>query len=388
MSRGGSSHAGDGLQRPRHRVAAAPLGQLVVDRDDSRPRLREHDVVVATQPIVRQRDANRRQPAGIGTVSDDAPGGTLSSRASTSVSPACTLRRRLVAAPALLASVSDTMPRSSSGALVRCAAVMPTFSTGSPSATQTPPSKCASPRGAGGHVAHHHERAGASRKFARQAQSERHRMMRRRGHPGVERGPGFDDVRGGTRENGRTIAAADERDARAGTEPIEFGENAAHRAIARAVAGRAGRGHRRRVVEQHDEMLADAGGRDPRTGEDEREGERGKALEDQAAGDRQLRDSAAAFRRLPQRPPEKQTGDRPHGKPPAEQMNGDDRGNGEQGQEPERRREDHAASTTPAAASARAMSRSGVPATRCANGAPTRRAARDSPRRRRANRAR
>ncbi len=86
-------------------------------------------------------------------------------------------------------------------------------------------------------------------------------------------------------------------------------------------------------------MLVDARRRDPRAGEDERERERGKALEDQAAGDRQLRDAAAAFRRLPDRPPEKQTGDWPLGEPPAEQMDGDDRGNGEQGQQPERRRE-------------------------------------------------
>ena len=42
-------------------------------------------------------------------------------------------------------------------------------------------------------------------------------MMRRGGRPGVERGPGFEGVRGGTGENGRTITAADKCDARAGT---------------------------------------------------------------------------------------------------------------------------------------------------------------------------
>ena len=48
-----------------------------------------------------------------------------------------------------------------------------------------------------------------------------------RHHPGVprvQRGPGFDDVRGGAHENGRPIAAADERDARAGTKPFELGQ--------------------------------------------------------------------------------------------------------------------------------------------------------------------
>ena len=97
--------------------------------------------------------------------------------------------------------------------------------------------------------------------LARQPQAERQRMMRRLRRPRVQRGPRFDGERGRAREHRRTIAAADERDARAGAEPIEFGEHAAHRAIAGAFAARVDRGHRRRVVEQHDEMLADAGRR-------------------------------------------------------------------------------------------------------------------------------
>ena len=58
--------------------------------------------------------------------------------------------------------------------------------------------------------------------------------------------------------------------------------------------------------------------------------------------------------------PEEQAGDRTDRKAPAEQMNRHDRGNRQQGQQAQRRREDHAASSTPAAASPRATSRIAV----------------------------
>ena len=136
----------------------------------------------------------------------------------------------------------------------------------------------------------------------------------------------------------------------------------AARAIPRALAGGIDRRHRRRIVEQHDEVLTHAGRRQAGAGQDERECQGRKAFEDQARGDRQLRDPAAAFgrsRHLPQKEP----GYRTHRESAAKQVNRDNRRDGQQGQESERRRKDHAASRTPAEASVFATSRMGVPAT-------------------------
>ena len=118
-------------------------------------------------------------------------------------------------------------------------------------------------------------------------------------------------------------------------------------ARSRALAGGIGRRHRRRIVEQHDEVLTHAGRRQAGAAKDEREGQGRKALEDQARGDRQPGDPAAAFGRALRHLPEKQPGDRTDRESAAKQVNRDNRRDGQQGQESKRRRKDHAASRTP-----------------------------------------
>ncbi len=107
-------------------------------------------------------------------------------------------------------------------------------------------------------------------------------MMRRVRSPRLQRGTRLERKGSRTDEHRWTIAADDQGDARAGAEPIDFGEHAPHRAIASAVACGIDRRHRGRVIEQHDEMLADAGRRQPRAGKNERECQRGQAFKDQA----------------------------------------------------------------------------------------------------------
>src|SRR4029453_4096578 len=143
-----------------------------------------------------------------------------------------------------------------------------------------------------------------------------------------------------------------------------------------------------RIVEQHDEVLTHAGRRQAGAAPDEGEGQGRKAFEDQARGDRQPGDPAAAFGRALRHLPQKEAGDRTDGKSPAKQVNRGNRRDGPQGQESKGRRKDPAPPRTPAAASVFATSRMGVPATTYAKRAPVRRAARDRPSLRRLKRAR
>ena len=57
----GARHAGERAERLDQRLAAAAVGQAILDADDSRSRLGQHHLVVARQRIVGQRDAHRRQ---------------------------------------------------------------------------------------------------------------------------------------------------------------------------------------------------------------------------------------------------------------------------------------------------------------------------------------
>ena len=134
--------------RRQHPARALPRrgrpGQLVVDRDDSRPWFREHNVVVATQPHRLTTRHEHRQPRGWNR-QRRRTGRYAEFSSEHAVSPARTLRcgssRR-----SRFPSVSETTLRLSSGALVRCAAVMPTLSTRSkrhPDAPSTAPRRAA-----------------------------------------------------------------------------------------------------------------------------------------------------------------------------------------------------------------------------------------------------
>ena len=89
-------------------------------------------------------------PGGIGSVTDETPGGTSTSRARTLAPPAEISRCRRSRASESLASVSDTVPRPSSGTMDRSAPMMPTFASGVPTAAQSAPSTTALPRCTGG----------------------------------------------------------------------------------------------------------------------------------------------------------------------------------------------------------------------------------------------
>jgi hypothetical protein len=79
-------------------------------------------------------------------------------------------------------------------------------------------------------------------------------------------------------------------------------------------------------------MLTDGGGLHARTSEDQRQRQRRQALEQETGRDRELRDPAAAFRRLPRDLPEEQARDGTNRKAPPEQVDGDDAGDRQQRQ--------------------------------------------------------
>ena len=206
--------------------------------------------------------------------------------------------------------------------------------------------------------------------------------------PAVQRGPRFGRARGRAEQHRGAFAALDQGHPRTAAKSIELLDHSSHRPVARAFAAPVDRRHRCGTIEQHDEVRADVRRRQAGARQDQREGERRDAFQNEARRDRQPVDPAAGFRSLPADLPEEQPGDGPDGKAPAKQMDGHDCRDGQQCQQTERRREGHAASSTPAAASPRATSRTGVPATTWAKRAPTRRAAPERPSRRRLNRAR
>ena len=152
VSRLGRGHAGKRVQRLDERRSAATVGQAVLDRDDSRPRLGEHHLVVATKRVVRQTHAHGRKPGRNRQRERRRAGRHVHVRAPARPGRAAdTLSRRRTGALALLTSVSDTVPPLPSGARVRSAAVMPTFVDRFADAIPTARLRSsASPRAAGG----------------------------------------------------------------------------------------------------------------------------------------------------------------------------------------------------------------------------------------------
>ena len=201
--------------------------------------------------------------------------------------------------------------------------------------------------------------------------------------------PRFGAERGRTREHRRPLAAAHERDARA------------RRRAARSRRARGATARSRALSPGASTAAIDAessssttrcsltpDGDEPRAGEDQRERQRGEALEQQAGGDRQLRDPAAALRRLPHacqrnRPAIGRTGNRRRNRWMATIA----------GMASSASRPSGVAKIMrlPACPRRRARARRRGPASRrrrARSGAPTRRAARDSPSRSRLKRAR